>query len=131
QDGDLLLVASGPQGFRSSNAGKSFQAWPLSVSARALAERDGHIYAITDPLVDGYTVARSADDGQTWEAVLRAADVSGVKTCVAPACERDCNYYSQAGVWPQSVCALDASAQAPSDAGPPARGGSCGRQRRM
>lgn len=48
---------------------------------RCLQERDGVLYGCGDPLLDGFVLARSTDQGQTFKPVLRFQDVRGPKAC--------------------------------------------------
>lgn len=97
-----------PAGFQSEDRGKTFQTWPLSVHAKAFAERDGVIYAATDNVVDGFALAASSDLGATFEPVFTYGDVEASKSCVRQACEVDCYRQVGAGSWSPATCGVQA-----------------------
>lgn len=87
ENGELLMGSASGGLLVSRDDGESFAPEP-GPSFRALAERDGTLYAVTDNLLDGYAVARSSD-GRTWEPLLEYKNIRGPLQCgeVAGLCE--------------------------------------------
>ena len=107
-DGTLLVGVLNPDGsangYRSSDDGHSFAPWPGVPHLRALAERDGVLYAAADDAVDGFALGVSADRGQTFQPRLRYADVSSVAACVRAECQVTCEQLAGIGLWPSTLC---------------------------
>ena len=114
-NGTILVGGLAPDGsafgHRSTDGGMTFAAWPNQPHLRALAERDGLLYAAADNFADGFALGRSPDEGATWQPLLRYDQVSRIAPCVAAACANSCRTESQVGLWPASMC--DAVAPAP------------------
>jgi hypothetical protein len=53
---------------------------------RALGERAGVLYAVTNNWVDGFAVATSTDKGAHWTPMLRFDQIAGPLACQAQAC---------------------------------------------
>lgn len=129
QDGTLLatglLNALGgfgqPTGVRSRDGGRTFEAWPLTVRARGLAERAGRLYAATDDLADGYAVAiADAEDGPSWTPLLSYARVTGIRACARFTCFEDCINKAVLRLWDEAMCRAEPvtdDAAAPPDGG--------------
>jgi hypothetical protein len=124
-NGTILAGGLAPDGsafgYRSIDGGMTFAAWPNQPHLRALAERDSLLYAAADNFADGFALARSADEGATWQPLLRYNQVARVAPCVAAACANTCRAEAQVGLWPASMCegagpAPDAAADAAVDA---------------
>jgi hypothetical protein len=86
-DGSLRVGFRGGTAFRSVDGGEQFDAWPTGLHLRALAERDGHLYAASDDFFDGQAVGVSDDDGAHWKPLLRFKDMCGPFDCVVDACK--------------------------------------------
>jgi uncharacterized protein (TIGR03382 family) len=127
--GTLLVAAAEPQGrlYRSRDGGNSFAALDATITARGFAERDGKLYAATDNVGDGFALAVSADEGETWKPVMSFADVTTVAPCAeaAAACEDACLQTAMRGVIPQSLCAVGPDAGPAAAPAPPAAGCGC------
>jgi hypothetical protein len=78
---------------------------------RALAERDGLLYAAADNFADGFALAVSSDEA-TFRPLLRYDGVGRVRRCVATACVNACSDNVRLGLWSQAVCTTDSSASA-------------------
>jgi hypothetical protein len=99
------LDASGsPVGFRSSDGGATFAPWANLPHVRALAERDGNLYAAAHNFLDMFAVGVSTDEGVTWKPVLTYDQVKRVKACVQNVCQDVCDNLAGLTLWPQSVC---------------------------
>ncbi len=117
--GTILVGAPDGPSFRSTDGGKNFAMWPNAPHLRALAERDGVLFAAADDQRDGYAVASSTDEGATWTPRLRLRDIAGPLQCgnLPSVC---------AGPW-AAVLALVTSAPPPDLAAAPGpTGGGCG-----
>ncbi|HVT07883.1 MAG TPA: hypothetical protein VHO67_10515 [Polyangia bacterium] len=142
-DGTLLVGVLQPDGtaagYRSFDAGHTFAPWPGVPHLRALAEREGVVFAAADDVQDGFALAASTDGGDTFEPRLRYGQVGGVAPCVRDACAATCQRLAAMQLWPAATCTAAASGAtgdagapadgaAPSDAGgrPPAGGGGAG-----
>jgi hypothetical protein len=90
--------------FRSRDGGKTFEPWPAAPRVRALAQRDGMLYIAADNTRDGFALAVSPDEGTTITPLMRYADVSAIKACVAQTCGQNCRYEAGLGVWASSTC---------------------------
>lgn len=107
EQGDLLVAGIEQQAgvaFRSLDGGKTFEPWTVALRLRALAERDGTVYAAADNFVDGIALVRMTDDGATWDPLLKFSDVVGMKECVRESCQSNCFFNSMFGLWPADVC---------------------------
>ncbi len=80
-DGALIVATSDGQAFISTDQGATFTSLANPPHIRALGERAGIIYAVTDNFLDGYAVARSMDQGVTWQALVRYEQLTGPKHC--------------------------------------------------
>ena len=83
-DGTLLLATSEGESFRSTDAGASFEPWTSAASKlhiQALGERAGVLYATTTSKLDGFAVASSTDDGESWRPLLRLEHLRGPLAC--------------------------------------------------
>lgn len=92
-DGSILLASVDGQSFRSDDAGESFAPW-LDEKAphfQALGERDGLLYAVATSSKDGFAIARSDDDGESWRPLLRLEQLRGPLGCgsVAEQCRAE------------------------------------------
>ena len=91
--------------YRSRNRGESFERLPTPPSIRALSQRDGVVYAATDNFGDGYAAGTSADEGDTWQPLLRYEQVRAIIPCLMSRCQVTCQTEVDLGLWPQEVCA--------------------------
>jgi photosystem II stability/assembly factor-like uncharacterized protein len=91
-DGRIYVGTADAHGFVSSDGGRSFTRWAGAPHLRALAERDGVLYAAGDNYLDHFAIAASHDDGATWEPLLAFDEICGLLTC--PAIQTAC-----AGPW--------------------------------
>lgn len=91
-DGALIVGTQAEAGaFISVDDGATFAPWPNAPHLRALGEREGLLYAVGDNFADGFAVAVSADQGTTWEPLMRYRDLRGVLACgdLPDACAAD------------------------------------------
>jgi hypothetical protein len=116
-------------GARSTDGGSTFIAWPGVPHLRALAERDGLLYAAADNFADRFALGVSSDE-TTWRPLLSYNDVTRVKACVAAACLAECRNRVDTAFWSASVCdasdggsARGADANDGNDSGAAAQGG--------
>ncbi|HVR62738.1 MAG TPA: sialidase family protein [Polyangia bacterium] len=117
-------------GYRSSDGGKTFTPWKVP-QLRALAERDGKLYGAADNFNDGFALGVSADEGITFQPILKYSDVSSIQPCVQQVCLDNCHLQALQGLWPDSICggpASDGGVDAAADAATKATssgGGGC------
>jgi chloramphenicol-sensitive protein RarD len=77
-----LIVGTREEGAKiSSDGGKTWQRWAGAPHLRGLGERQGRLYAVADDLVDGYALAVSDDNGDSWQPLLHYADITGPYQC--------------------------------------------------
>ncbi len=93
-----------PVGFRSTDGGATFVPWVKPPHLRALAERDGKLYAAADNFLDMFAAGVSTDEGATWKPLLTYDQVKRVKACVQNVCQDVCDNLAGLTLWPQSVC---------------------------
>jgi len=93
-----------PVGFRSSNGGATFVPWIKPPHVRALAERDGKLYAAAENFLDMFAAGVSTDEGVTWRPILTYNQVKRIKPCVQDVCQDVCDNLAGLTLWPQSVC---------------------------
>jgi len=124
--GTVLVAGSstaGPVGFRSTDGGVTFQPWSNVPHLRALAERDGKLYAAADNFRDGFAVGVSTDEGLTFRPILTYDKVVGIKPCAKSRCQASCDNLAGLTLWPPSVCQAEGT---PMVVTPPGHGCDCG-----
>ncbi len=92
--------------FRSTDGGMTFTELDAPI-VRGLGQRDGIAYAASnddtnDP--NGFALAKSTDDGVTFQPILRFADLTAISSCAKTVCTDDCNQKVNLGTWDQNVC---------------------------
>jgi hypothetical protein len=80
-DGALIIGAMSGGAWITTDLGASFAPWAETLHLRALAERDGRIYAGTNHLQDGFALAVSDDNGASWQPLLRFDQIAGPMQC--------------------------------------------------
>jgi len=121
------ITAGVGEGFRSTDGGVTFQPWANPPRLRALAERDGKLFAAGDNFKDGFALAVSTDEGRSFKPLMVFEQVSRIKPCAQAICQEGC--VSRAGVmlWSPAVCEPGGRGDGGGDASAlPARGSSCG-----
>ena len=103
--GGMVDFAVVPGLYRSRDRGESFARLPTPPSIRALSQRDGIVYAATDNFGDGYAAGTSADEGDTWQPLLRYEQLRAIIPCLMSRCQATCQTEVDLGLWPQEVCA--------------------------
>jgi len=94
-------------GFRSTDGGVTFVPWAKPPHLRALAERDGKLYAAADNVLDLFAAGVSTDEGLTWKPLLTFDQVKRVKPCVKDLCQDTCETMFLLSQWPESVCGVN------------------------
>jgi hypothetical protein len=103
--------------------GGPFTALATPFHPRALAERDGKIYAATDIASDAYALAVSSDEGDSWTRVMAFADVETRAACASPSsnlaatCAASCDRLAALNTLPGEVCTRDQPPGTDADAG--------------
>ena len=103
----------------SRDGGKTFPTMLPGPRFKALADRDGRLYAAADEPNDGYALAVSDDDGRTWKPILHLTDVARVKSCpgtaLPQACAGTCMRLAFLNIFRPQICPFSAL----KDGGPP------------
>jgi MYXO-CTERM domain-containing protein len=99
-----LDTAGNPVGFRSSDRGATFVPWLNPPHVRALAERNGKLYAAAENFLDLFAAGVSTDEGATWTPILTYDQVKRIKPCVQTVCQDVCDNLAGLTLWPQTVC---------------------------
>lgn len=102
--------------FRSTDRGQTWAAVANPPSVRGFSVRGGLLYAGTDQFADGYAIAASADDGDTWSPVMRYDQVQAVPACARAACRQSCELLTPV-LWTTEVCDAEVPAPAAVDGG--------------
>jgi len=101
--------------FRSTDGGMTFTELDAPL-VRGLGQRDGIAYAASnddtnDP--NGFALAKSTDDGMTFQPILRFADLTAISSCAKTLCADDCELKVNLGTWDESVCTATVDAGTP------------------
>jgi hypothetical protein len=94
---------------RSADGGATFTTLPPTFHASALAERSGRLYAGLDHFADGYVLAASDDEGDTWRRVMGLSDVVAAD-CSAVECAGTCRGLMMRKVFTPATCGIAADA---------------------
>jgi len=101
-----------PALWASHDGGASFQENRDVPGVRAIAQRDGILYAATDNFVDGYALGASSDGGATWQPVVRFDQITSIMACLRTnaQCQASCESLAGKGlgspgmIWNEAVC---------------------------
>jgi MYXO-CTERM domain-containing protein len=85
----------------------TFAPLPDPLPLRAMAQRDGIIYAATDNQTTHFGAATSRDEGATWQPELFYDRITAVVPCLKQACQVDCMMRAGTGQWPPAMCSAD------------------------
>jgi hypothetical protein len=80
-DGGVLVGTAEGDLFTSSDFGETFTPIMGAPHLKGLAERGGRLYATTDPLLDGFALATSDDDGAHWHPGFMFDAIQGPLSC--------------------------------------------------
>jgi len=105
--GGMGQFSSVPALFRSRDRGTTFEELARPPSIRALSQRNGTVYAVTDNFGDGYALGTSVDEGTTWRGMMSYADVKAINPCLKVQCQMTCDAEVMLSLWPAEVCAAD------------------------
>jgi len=121
------LLGATVVGYRSLDAGATFASWRPGLHPRGFGERGGTLFAATDDAADGFALASSEDDGDTWTPRLRFGQVEAIRSCSQQACADDCWQKAIIELWPTAVCGPRPTAEPGADGGtrPGGGGGGC------
>lgn len=127
------LTNGSGEGFRSTDGGVTFQPWANPPRLRALAERQGKLFAAADNFKDGFALAVSTDEGATFKPLMSFAQVTRIKPCAQAICQESCGSLAGVELWSPAVCEPAGRGDGGGDAGGdgdasalPPRGSSCG-----
>ncbi|MBC8133287.1 MAG: hypothetical protein H7X95_09935 [Deltaproteobacteria bacterium] len=116
QDGTILVGVRGGTdlafGLRSTDGGLTYQPWPIGgLHLRGLAEHQQRLYALAEFKTDPFILARSDDDGATWDPMLTAngtrqetTGIKGIKPCAQARCYAACLELAGKEVLPAANC---------------------------
>jgi hypothetical protein len=93
-----------PIGYRSTDGGMTFTAWDQLPSLRALAERDGKLYAAADNFMDPFALGVSTDEGVTWLPLMKFSQVFSIKSCLQTTCATSCATQARLELWSSTTC---------------------------
>jgi hypothetical protein len=91
-------------GYRSNDGGVTFQPWSGAPHLRALAERDGKLFAAADNFRDGFAVGVSTDEGLSFQPLVTYDQVMRIKPCVQQVCRDICDMSLGGLLWSPDVC---------------------------
>ena len=124
------LLGATPVGYRSRDRGDTWESWPPGLHARGFGERGSTLYVAADDANDGFALASSEDDGDSWTPRLRFAEIESVRSCTQRECLVDCWQKVTQGLFPPPVCGQAPPTEPPGDGGPAAAAtpgdGGCG-----
>jgi uncharacterized protein (TIGR03382 family) len=108
-NGEILVSALDLVGgalHRSVDGGASFSKLPATLGIRAMAERDGKIYAAVDDVLDGFAVGVSEDGGESFQAMLSFDQVAGTRACGAlpSTCASTCEMLVRLNTFAATAC---------------------------
>ena len=118
------LLGATVVGYRSRDAGATFDSWSPHLHPRGFGERGATLFVATDDTADGFALASSQDDGDSWTPRLHLANIEAIRGCVQQACVDDCWQKVTIALWPTAVCGERPSAEPGADGG--VRGGGGG-----
>src|SRR6185436_8416972 len=118
------LLGATVVGYRSRDAGATFDSWSPHLHPRGFGERGTTLFVATDDTADGFALASSQDDGDSWTPRLHLANIEAIRGCVQQACVDDCWQKVTIALWPTAVCGERPSAEPGADGG--VRGGGGG-----
>jgi hypothetical protein len=111
------LLGATVVGFRSLDGGMTFSSWQPGLHPRGFGERGSTLFVAADNVVDGFALASSEDQGDSWTPRMRFEEIEAVKACVYRACVQDCTAQTSQGLFPPSACADRGDAGTPSGDG--------------
>jgi len=98
------LLGATVVGYRSLDAGATFASWQPGLHPRGFGERGATLFVATDGAADGFALASSEDDGDTFTPRMRLADIEAIRSCTQQACLDDCWQKVTIELWPPAVC---------------------------
>lgn len=94
-----------PMLLRSRNGGGTFEVLANQPPhLRGLSERAGVVYGAADNFADGFALARSIDEGSSWQPAMSYAAVQEILGCVKAACQGGCDVLGSAGILDAGAC---------------------------
>jgi hypothetical protein len=112
-------IGVAPVAFLSVDGGVSFQPLPPPPPLKGASARGDTLYAVTDETVAGFAIATSADEGQSWQPLMRYDQIAAIQGCAAALCQEDCAARATRAQWSTAFCAAPDPTAAPA-------GGGCG-----
>jgi MYXO-CTERM domain-containing protein len=98
--GDVMVAG----GYRSTDGGQTFSPWLPGPRIRALAVRDGKLYAAADNFKDGFALGVSTDEGATFAPMMTYDKVASVKACVSQVCGDSCRAQAMRALFSVAIC---------------------------
>jgi MYXO-CTERM domain-containing protein len=105
--GAMLLagkIGLGPVLYRSTDGAATFQTLPVPPTLLGMAARGTSIYGATDTQVEDSGAFVSADQGQSWQSLLRFDAIQAIDSCVKVKCQDDCQMRAALGQWSADMC---------------------------
>ncbi len=120
------LLGATVVGYRSRDTGATFASWSPGLHPRGFGERGATLFVATDDGADGFALASSEDDGETWTPRLRFGQIEAIRGCAQQACVNDCWQKVTIALWPPAVCGEAPAAEPGVDGGAHPGGGGGG-----
>jgi len=98
------LVGADAALYRSRDGARSFDPLPSPPRLWGLSERAGVLFGAART-GEPFAIGTSADEGATWQPLMRYADVQAVTACAQIQCQDDCLLQASRGLWPPAICA--------------------------
>ena len=111
------ITAGLGEGFRSTDGGVTFQPWSNPPRLRALAERNGKLFAAGDNFKDGFALAVSTDEGASFRPIMTFAQVTHIKPCAQTICQQSCVSLAGVNLWSPDVCEPESPGESTGDGG--------------
>jgi hypothetical protein len=94
-----------PAAYLSVDNGLIFQTLSTPPTLKGASARGTTLYAVTDDMVDGFAIATSANEGRSWQPLMRYDQIEAIQSCVAAVCQGDCAARAGLGQWEEAFCA--------------------------
>jgi hypothetical protein len=98
------LLGATVVGYRSLDAGATFASWSPGLHPRGFGERGTTLFMAIDQSMDGFALASSEDDGDTWTRRMDFGQVEAIRSCTQQACADDCWQKVTIELWQPPVC---------------------------
>src|SRR5262245_662866 len=98
------LLGATVVGYRSLDAGATFASWSPGLHPRGFGERGATLFMAVDQSMDGFALASSEDNGDSWTRRMDFGEVEAIRSCAQQACVDDCWQKVTIELWQPPVC---------------------------